>query len=319
MRDKFMCRETINICFSSDNNYAQHLAVTIASILKNSNKDDKFSFLVLDGNISEENKSKIESLKSIHDFEIEFVKVDNKLFAHCPIQDWTHLSIVTYYRLVLPDIKPYWDKIIYLDCDIIVNTSLRELFETDIKDNYFASVIDISSEKHARRLNLDTYYNTGVMLINAKHWREDNITNKMFKWIDSNQEKIVLHDQDILNASLCDNIFPLDTKWNALYQIRLLDRLKLEWENASIIHYADKKKPWVWYNGDEISKKYFEYLRLTPYRNFLHQYHIKVMPKSFILRFFSFLFDAGNIDVVTKYIRILGVKFEFNRKQPKLS
>ena len=71
-------KERINICLSCDNNYAQHLGVTIASILKNRAEDDEFRFIILDGNISDENKTKIVSLKSIHDFEIDFEKVDRK-------------------------------------------------------------------------------------------------------------------------------------------------------------------------------------------------------------------------------------------------
>lgn len=312
-----MKKNTINICFSSDNNYIQHLAVSIVSILKNRQDDEEFSFLILDGNISEDNKEKLRSLKSIQDFDIDFVKVDNALFSNCPIQDWTHLSIVTYYRLVLPDIKPEWDRIIYLDCDIIVQSSLKELFTMDMQDNYFAAVTDISSKKHARRLGIDRYFNTGVMLIDAKKWRNDDITNKLFDWIDKNQAKILLHDQDILNCALADHILSIDNKWNTLYMTRLLHKNIKQWEKASIIHFADKKKPWLWYNGDVLANKYLYYLQFTPFKDFIKSYRNKVIPKSLFLSFMRFLFDIGNFDETTKYLRIIGFTFYFQRKTPK--
>lgn len=308
-------KNQINICLSSDNNYAQHLAVTIASILKNKGVNDEFSFLILDGDIAEEHKDKISSLKSIHDFDIEFVKVDNKLFEKCPIQDWTHLSIVTYYRLVLPNIKPEWDKIIYLDCDIVVRDSLADLFNLDISDNYFASVIDISAQKHAGRLGLKTYCNAGVMLIDAKKWRQDNITKKLFEWIEANNEKIVLHDQDILNAALENNIEYLDEKWNTLYLTRSLDKNKEKWSSAKIIHYIDKKKPWLWYSPDVFAKEYRSCLKLTPYKTYLKKFYLTKLPKSLVIKALQFFFLTENIDESTKMIKICGLKFYKKRNK----
>lgn len=309
-----MSADTIKICLSSDNNYAQHLAVTIASILKNRASDDEFYFLILDGDISEENKEKISSLKEIHNCEIEFQQVDNNLFKNCPLQDWTHLSIVTYYRLVLPNLKPDWDRILYLDCDIIVRSSLKELYNLDIGDNYFGVVPDLSSHKHAKRLDLETYYNAGIMVINADKWRKDNITEMLFKWIDENNEKIVLHDQDILNAALADRITPLDEKWNTFYLTRELKENIKKWEKANIIHFVDKKKPWLWHNGDSLANEYLHYIKFTPYKNFLDNYYITITPKTIVLKTLKFVFDAGNIDSKTKYIQILGLRFYRKRK-----
>ena len=307
-------QNTINICLCSDNNYIQHLAVTIASILKNKAENDKFDFIILDGGITEENKEKIIALKSICDFDIEFVTVDNSLFVKCPIQDWTHLSIVGYYRLVLPDIKPEWDKIIYLDCDIIVRDSLKDLFNLDIGDCYIASVNDISSKKHAKRLGISSYYNSGVLLINSKKWRQDNITQRLFHWIDENQEKIVLHDQDILNAAINDKICPLDTKWNTLYLTRSLKEDNEKLENAKIIHFIDKKQPWLWYSGDKFAKEYLYYLNFTPFKDFIKKYNRTVIPKSLVRRFFKLIFEIRNIDENTKLITILGVHFKKKRR-----
>lgn len=308
-------KERINICLSCDNNYAQHLGVTIASILKNRAEDDEFRFIILDGNISDENKTKIVSLKSIHDFEIDFEKVDESLFSNCPIQDWTHLSIVTYFRLVLPDLRPDLKRIIYLDCDIVVRQSLRPLFDMEIGNNYIAGVIDVAAKKHAKRLGIENYINTGVLLFDVEKWRRDDITNHIFDWISKNREKIVLHDQDILNAALDGHINFIDEKWNTFYLTRNLPQGSDKMEHACVLHYIDRKKPWNFCNNDKFSKEYFEYLKLTDWKNFIKSYNLKVVPKSLLIRLTRFIFEIRNLNENTKQIKILGLTFTKERKK----
>ena len=311
-------KERINICLSCDNNYAQHLGVTIASILKNRAEDDEFRFIILDGNISDENKTKIVSLKSIHDFEIDFEKVDESLFSNCPIQDWTHLSIVTYFRLVLPDLRPDLKRIIYLDCDIVVRQSLRPLFDMEIGNNYIAGVIDVAAKKHAKRLGIENYINTGVLLFDVEKWRREDITNHIFDWISKNREKIVLHDQDILNAALDGHINFIDEKWNTFYLTRNLPQGAEKMEHACILHYIDRKKPWSFYNNDKFSKEYFEYLKLTEWKDFVNVYRVnkdiyelgvieKRSPQGMKVRVYNlertvcdFIKDKGSLDIETR-------------------
>lgn len=300
----------INICLSCDDNYAQHMAVTISSILKNKAQDDILDFCILDGGISQVNKNKIMQLSEIADFNLEFLTVDNKLFSDCPIQEWTHLSVTAYYRLILPNLKMYWDKIIYLDCDIVVKTSLKELFNTDLGDNYFAAVPDISEKKHSERLSLNNYCNSGVIVFNAKKWRENNAGDIIFNWIKKNGHQIVLHDQDILNSVFANKILILDKKWNAQI-IRDYDEETYKgWQNANILHFIHKKKPWIRYNGDEFTNKYIEYLKLTPWKNFIFKYYFQVVPVSIFEKFFRFIFEIKNQrNSDNKIITLFGLKF----------
>lgn len=300
----------INICLSCDDNYAQHLAVTISSILKNKAPDDILDFCILDGGISQVNKNKIMKLCEVADFNLEFLTVDNKLFADCPIQEWTHLSVTAYYRLILPNLKVFWDKIIYLDCDIVVKTSLKELFNTDLGDNYFAAVPDISEKKHSERLSLNHYCNSGVIVFNAKKWRENKAGDIIFNWIKENGHKIVLHDQDILNSVFENKILILDKKWNAQIIRDFNDKTYKEWKNSHILHFIHKKKPWMRYNGDEFTNQYIEYLKLTPWKNFIFKYYTQVVPVSLFEKFFRFIFEIKNQrNTDNKIITLFGLKF----------
>ena len=135
----------MNICLSCDNNYAQYAGVVIASILLNSNNDYHLNFYILDGNIEQENKNKIDKLKEIKDFNLKFVPIDENLFdVYKKIGTHSYISLSTYYRLKLPSLLPDVDKVLYLDCDVIVNSDLSKLFENDISDYYAAGVKDIA-------------------------------------------------------------------------------------------------------------------------------------------------------------------------------
>ena len=307
----------INICFSSDNNYAQHLAVTLVSILENKSPDDEIFVYVLDGGILEENKNKILNLKNKYDFKIKFLPIDSNWHEKFPRGKKNHVTLATYYRLLLPELCPEVDKLLYLDVDLIVKSSLRELFATDIKDNYFAAVEDSLEELHCKRLGITTYCNAGVLLLNLKKWREDNLTEKIFDWMRNNSDIIRLHDQDVVNCVCRDNILKIDKIWNCQTSKYTYskDFVKNILPKAKIIHYVGEYKPWQ-PNIRQISKQeYFKYLRLTDYKDYEKVYKTKLYPNILIyviekiLRFIFSLQNKGTQKIMT----ILGLNFKIKK------
>ena len=271
-------KTTIPIVFACDDNYAQHLCVCIASILTNKKPDEQISIYVLDNGITEESKQKIISLNSISPFDIEFMPIDITRFDKCPITDsCKHISVATYFRFILPEILPNVDKILYLDCDICVTTSLYELYNTDIEEHYAAVVQDILDKESCERLNLDRYFNAGVMLINLKKWREDNIEEKLFEYCEKFHRKIVWVDQDVLNVILQDKLLFVDKKWNAQTSecANTYDFNKIAKNTPGIAHFISYKKPWSKVNNSPNKKIYFKYLRLTPWKKQLALYRFQ--------------------------------------------
>lgn len=179
-----------NICFSSDDNYVEQVGVAIASILKNSGKEENFKFYILDGGISELSKDNLKKLKQIKDFEISYLSVNLKDFKNCPLlKDFSdehknyHVTLPTYFRFKLPSLLPDVDKILYLDGDLVVIGSLGELYNTELSDAYVAMALDSGNENEAERLGLTTYCNAGVMLINLKSWRDNQVEAKLFDYL----------------------------------------------------------------------------------------------------------------------------------------
>ena len=246
----------INICFSSDNNYAKYMGTAICSILKNAGENDSYNFYILDGGISNETKEQISGLKTIKDFSIEYLTVNPDDFKSCPMTGYVnYITLPTYYRFKIASLLPNVDKILYLDGDIIVNSDIKELFDTDIENYYIGAIPEVFNHHHKERLEIfgDNYYfNAGVLLINSKKWREDNIEEKLFTYALNPEREIVFQDQDILNEVLKYNIKYLPLKWNLQHDALFTEESylyhKTERNEAikapKLIHYTHKLKPW---------------------------------------------------------------------------
>ena len=254
--------ETINICLSSDDNYAKHAGVVIASILYNANSDDNLIISILDGGISEKYKNEILSLKSIKNCEINFIKIDNAMFdIFKDIQTHAYISLPAYFRLKMPTFLPEAKKVIYLDCDVIVNTSLKELYETDIDNYLLAGVLD--SKRRMIKKN-PTYINTGVLLINIEKLREDNLENKVLEYAKQNAKKIKFGDQEIINDVCKGKIKLIDKEWN-VQSSNFVNR-SCYTHNPKIIHFVSQRKPWHFGSFSYHKNFYFKYLQLTPWK-----------------------------------------------------
>ncbi len=251
----------INICLSCDENYAKHAGVVIASILAHSSADEDIHIYILDGNISKNSKEKILSLKSIKRCSIEFVEVNERDFEEYKgISNHSYISIPTFYRLKLASLLPTVDKVIYLDCDVAVCSSLKELFNTDLKENVFGGVLDI--DLHLR--NNPNYINASVLLMDLNKVRELNIENKFYNYAKENFDNIQLADQGIINAVLTDKILIIDSKFNV--QSECFIRRSSFTKDPAIVHFIGSQKPWHFGSWSVHKDLYFRYLQMTPWK-----------------------------------------------------
>ncbi len=287
---------TIHIAFASDENYVPHLAAVIASILTNAEKEDDFHIYVLDGGIQPESQQKIKQLEIIHSSAIDFLRPDLNVLKDCP--EIAHFSKNAYSRLLLPDMLPNLDRILYMDCDMIVTSSLRSLWKSDFQGKSLAAVEDLADEFPIRyihklglkyRMNFESSsFNSGMLLINLDKIRKNSSFRKTIQWIEQNQEKLVLPDQDGLNVSFKDDFIPLPFKWNIQIQpswFELLNKKQRkefqEYENlvknpVGIIHYVSGIKPWHWGYWEPAGKLYWQYLALTQWKDLKPQGNWKV-------------------------------------------
>ena len=303
--------ENVHVVFAINNSYSQQCAVVIASILKNS--DAFYHFHVLDGGITDKNKRKLCKLKKIKDFNISYYDMKKYDFTSLPLnRDW--ISVETYYRLYISDIiDKSIDKIIYLDCDIVVKADLRELYNIDLHDNYFGAVLDETYKDNAERLGLQRYFNAGILIFNLNKLRNIQVAENSINFYKQNSSKIMYQDQDLLNCLYSENTLYLPFTWNVTSLLYLkdicdnnlyisLEEQELALKNPKIIHYTGGglNKPWVENSIHPLSFEYFNYLKYTPFQ------------KTYLKKCIENIFSIVNV-YNHKVITIFGVKIKIKR------
>lgn len=269
-------KKYIPIVYASDNNYAKYTSVSIQSILENSAQRNFLIFYILiDDEFSERNKELLTNQVEKYGHNIVFVnmkdayKEENLKIAH--------ISHHTYYRLQLPKILGYLNKLIYIDGDTIVLGDIGDLFDFDIKDSYFGGVKApaFDNKKHRNILGIDTskYINAGVLLVNNRLLIKDKVQKKFEELLNNSYD---CQDQDIINVAGFGKITLLPIKYNLMtkYQntfSRFISEGKIDKSEFGeaikyplIIHYADKIKPW----DDKTSwlaAHYWEYAEKSPF------------------------------------------------------
>lgn len=261
-----MSRE-IPIFFSTDDNYIPYLDVAIASLIANASKDYNYRIIVLNTGIRPENVSKIK-LNERDGFVIDFIDISRsleKIKSH--FRNVYHFSIVTYYRLFIASLFPQYDKIVYLDCDLVVLGDISKLYSIELGDNILGAVSDqyvcntrefrLYAEK-AIGVNPDTYFNAGVLVISLEQFRKNDIENKFVKLITEHDFDLLDPDQAYLNYLCFGKTHILPNGWNKAPTEIICEG------NKNIVHYNLYKKPWQY--DDIIDGEYFwQYANKSPF------------------------------------------------------
>ena len=287
----------LHICLSCDDNYAKYAATVISSIIKNKIVDEQHVFHILYSKLNDDNINKLSNFEGVF-----FHKIDESLFTpYFNNGVCKNVTIPTLYRLKLPSLLPDVDRILYLDCDLIVLSSLFGLYNINLLDNqYAAAVPDLGFNLHMDRMGFKNsgdnfYFNAGVCLLDLSKMRRDNIEQKLFEYLIENWQHISYSDQDVMNAVLLGNVKMLDKKYNFITpNFYFLDN-----SNPVIVHFAGVK-PWKSGFYNPYREIFWQYFMQTPFANdkkqiaimnkikFLHNkifqifYYIKMYPLFFL-------------------------------------
>lgn len=258
----------MEVVFTINNSYTQHLVVTIISLLKN-NSSTYFNIHIISSDLRNENIKLIKKVTKKGHCQLFFYNIKNQINVDFKIDG--HASSANYFRLFLSNILPTnINKVIYLDSDLIILGEINQLWFTNIEGFALAAVNHENIER-SKTLGLrnNEYFNSGVMLINLKWWRINNIEANFLDFIKNQHEKIKFWDQDVLNYTLSNYIFYLDEVWNFTKPYALSSDIK-------ILHFIGKHKPWDIHYKDNMNKRlYFKYLLKTPWKLSALKYYTK--------------------------------------------
>lgn len=287
-----MSKNNIPVVFSINKEYYKQVAVVIRSILENSTSH--FDFFILSIDLSDRIIKILKDVILNIDCDSTISLIDMHQFINenldCYMskrEDYNHISKETFFRFYIPRIFSDYEKILYLDSDILVFDDLKKLFEHNI-DNTYAGVIEDPWQKYNRQTKSHkiktqpqmsfneylnniihinekgVYFNAGVLLLNLKQMREDNIENQLWTFAQKHSP-LEYQDQDVLNAVFSQRITIIHQRWNLLKDYEtlhsriknkeFLSQLTTAIDNPAIIHFVGPNKPW---NTPKNSYQYIE-------------------------------------------------------------
>lgn len=264
---KSICSE-IHIALGFDKNYIVHVYALLTSVLHN-NKGCDLHFHVIATGITNTEKSDLEHYIYVNNAKISFYQLSEELVrSKVVIPAGTHFTIATYYRIFFPSlIDPGIKKLLYIDSDVIVIGNLWELYNTNIGYCPIAAAPDSGAElrEDLGIYKKEDYFNAGVLLIDTKNWKGQNVTERVIKFLFDHPEKVKYVDQDALNATLIDNWYRISNKYNfTLLDVKLQVPSKELIKDVVIIHYTSWRKPWHCLTRNKLRYLYHDYLRLSP-------------------------------------------------------
>jgi lipopolysaccharide biosynthesis glycosyltransferase len=217
----------MDIVMQSSDSYSKFLIVAAASLFE-SNMNEKITLHVFSDGIKEENINEIENLEELYlNAKIIFYDTKNMVERLDGRVNKFHGSFSTYLKLFIPEVIPQnISRVLYLDVDILVMDSIKELFTIDMKGNCIAgveSIIDKNNLIDERDNNKKFHINGGVVLFDLEKCRDTKVIDKFIGAINELGSKINFADQSIIHATLLGEIYKLDIKYNVVTPAIFLD------------------------------------------------------------------------------------------------
>lgn len=260
----FKEKKVIPIVLACNDKYSQFVSVTVQSIIRNCDMRCFYDIYVFNTDITPMNVKLLEESNEL--YRVRCIDVSKFIGPHVKDlqQNSKYISVETYYRLVIPSVLPQYDKVIYLDCDLIVLGDVAELYSIDIGDNLIGGVrnpLHSAMKSHIENdLSLDSrkYVNAGVLVMNTARMRAEGFEKQCFDLLASGRE-LKFMDQDTVNLIAAGRIHYYDMSWNYEWHYERLNTFKdkryhliegesEEYEKASenirILHYTGDIKPW---------------------------------------------------------------------------
>ena len=202
-------------------------------------------FHVLDNGISKKNKAKLRALAKRIGQEISLIDVSGSAIATLGLPD-DRLTVSAFARLLIPELFKHHERVMYLDCDMLVLGDLRSAYETDFAGMLAAAVPDYgpgAEELKDLGIPLEEYFNSGLLVFNIPAWRAAKISETCFER--ASAKVFLYHDQSVLNAVCHNRVAFLPEDYNIFvdvpHEIRREERVK----DIRVLHFVGRNKPWL--------------------------------------------------------------------------
>lgn len=288
--DPVYSKNAIPIVFAANNNFVPVFATCLQSVIDTSSQNRNYDIVLIQSDVSTENKKILQEMLQNHsNFSLRFYDA-SRLLSDYKLEAKEHISVETYYRFLIQSAMPKYEKVLYIDCDLIVKKDLAELYDIDIDGYMLAAALDPDfigqvnganpttreyAEQELHLSNPYAYFQAGVLLFNEKEMRKAHPLNQ---WLKFATKPYRYSDQDVLNVHCQGRVKYLDMKWNMIFNCNhervpkviayapaeIQEKYNAAHADPAIIHYAGFMKPWHNPN-EEFAEDFWSVARKTPF------------------------------------------------------
>jgi lipopolysaccharide biosynthesis glycosyltransferase len=279
---------TVPVCFASNDFFAPYMAAMMRSIMENANPARRYAFFVLHRDLTRETIALLREQTALFpNFSLDCVDVGELVKGY---HFWTAnretITVETYFRLLIPALFADYEKVVYLDGDMICLADIAALYDIDIGNNLIAAPRDIGRaydyyyEKNRKKReaqyarlpvrNPVNYFIAGTLVFNIREFAQRATMDELLTFAISREW--TFHDQDVLNALCEDRVTFLPLSWGVIAHIDgsfLPVHLQKEYTEAKqepkIIHFASVPKPWTQICYTPYFEYFWKYATRTPF------------------------------------------------------
>jgi len=272
----------IPIVFITDNNYVLPTGVAITSLVLNKKPETVYQiYVIVTENVTAENKTRLINCGGIK-AQVKLIERDASILNEFTVPGH-YVPPCDLLKFNIPGLLPQYDKILYLDGDILVKGDLSELYCNDVSGAYLGAVSDMPAVVvygFLERLGIAHYFNAGVMLLNSARMRQEGFEEKLYHIKKQNPDYVCM-DQDVFNIAVQDKVIFFPVKYNVmLYNLlypacggitKINEYFGTSYESfnallkdAVIVHLTNDFKPWK-YKDVVMHKEWMSYFKKSPF------------------------------------------------------
>lgn len=226
----------LQVAYASDENYVPVLGVSLMSLLDRNRDAAAIHIYVLDDGIHEASRETLGQLTASYgpDRDIRFLdaaplleRIKDRIQKYGCISGGNNTIFA---RIFLSDLLPdLHGRLIYIDCDTLINASLAPLLTEDMQGCCLGMVHDCISREYLaiHPVKLERYHNSGFLLMDIDAWRQKKAGELLLDGVAQGWGTYPLPDQDLINLSLRDEIATLDCRYNFQSPFFLFDAEQL--------------------------------------------------------------------------------------------
>ena len=258
----------IPVVFTFDKRIVLGAAIAVQSLIDHANNDTQYDIYIYHPDIKCQTIKAFNEIVAETNHSITFEYIDKSRFKNAPINKGGSWTEIVYYRILIADLLPQYDKVIYSDVDILFQKDMSEVYSMELAEYEFGAVAaelnttDMLGHKYFKENKNKYVYWSGFLVMNTKLMRKNKFVDRCLETIATFNDRLKFFDLDTINIT-SNKIINIPFKYCTLQSIFYLDKLNDSPEyayisniysdnelieaknNPAIIHYAGKPgKPW---------------------------------------------------------------------------